>query len=366
MHAAGTGHRTASLAAMVSVAAALVALLAVTVLLDRAYRAARLSRAQGRYQEGLKLAAQRRDAEAAEDFRAALIYAHDDPKYKFALAQSLVALKRYGEAENYLLELRAADPTNGPVNLMLARIAGAAGRYEEATDDYHRAIFGYWPEQAGLNRTTARLELIGLYDREHQPKQALAELLQLAADLPDSDVLSRLRVSDMLLARGAPEHAEDLYRAILASHPHDKAAWQGLGEVQFAAGDFTAARHSFDAAVRYGSITPALAERIAFVNSILDLDPTLLRLTARQRFERARELLGRTLAAAGRCAGIPPDLDTQAQTLLAEAERRLRNGETAEMLTLAQSLWKARMAACPRQPETDRPLAVLMRRMVNQ
>jgi enoyl-CoA hydratase/carnithine racemase len=131
-------------------------------------------------------------------------------------------------------------------------------------------------------------------------------------------------------------------------------------------GDFVGARRAFDAAVRYGSITPALAQRIAFINSVLDLDPTLLRLTAKQRFERAHELLSRTLAAAQQCAAVPPDAIRKAQAALPEFARRMRNGETAEMLTMAQSLWRARAAACPHLPATDQPLAVLMNRMRNQ
>jgi tetratricopeptide (TPR) repeat protein len=350
----------------VSVAAALVLLLTGTTLLTHAWRAARVSRAQARYREGVARAAEGRNAEAAEAFREALAYSHDEPVYRFALAQSLVALKRYNEAENYLYDLRVADPTNGPVNLMLARIAAAAGRDEEAIDYYHRAIFGYWPENVEQSRTKARLELIGIFDREGKPKQALAELLQLAAEAPETDVAARLQAASMLLAHGSPEHAADVYRGILASHPRDAEAQQGLGEAYLAMGDFAAGRHAFYAAVRFGSITPALAERIAFINSILDLDPTLLRLTARQRFVRAHELLSRTVTAAKPCAAAPQELIARAEAALAEQEKGMRSGETADMLTLAQSLWKARMAECPRLPVIDKPLAVLMNRMLNQ
>ncbi len=351
-------------AAIASVAAALVLLFTATTLLTHAWRAQRLDRAQAKYQAGQELAAGGRNAEAAQDFREALAYSHDDPVYRFALAQSLVALKQYGEAENYLNDLRAADPTSGPVNLMLARIAAAEGRDDNAIDDYHRAIFGYWPEHPEQNRLAARVELTGIFDREGRTKEALAELLQLAGEAPDEP--ARLEAASMLLGHGSPSHAAELYRSVLAAHPRDAAAEQGLGEAYFAMGDFVGARRAFDAAVRYGSITPALAERIAFINSVLDLDPTLLRLTARQRFERAHELLSRTLAAAGQCAAVPPDAFQKAQAVLAKSARGMRSGETAEMLTAAQSLWRARADACPRLPATDQPLAVLMNRMRNQ
>lgn len=350
---------------MLSAGIALVLLFAITIFLNGAYRRTRLSRAEARYDEGIAFAAQGRNAEAAEDFRAALLYEHDNPRYRFALAQALVALKRWNEAENYLLELRAADPTSGPVNLMLAHIAAADGRDEEAIDDYHRAIFGYWPDHQEENRTKTRLELIAVLDRDHQQKQALAELLQLADEVPDSDVAMRRKVAAMMLAHGSPQHAAELYHAIVATHPRDAAAQQGLGEAEFAMNNLAAAQRAFHAAVRYANITPALAQRIAVINSVLDLDPTLLRLTARQRFDRAHELLGRALAAAGRCSAVPADLVNAAQTALAST-RRQRDGETAEMLAVTQSIWKARLAGCSQLPIVDQPLAIVMAKMPNQ
>lgn len=355
---------------MLSAGVALALLFAVTIALNGAYRGARLSRAQGRYQAGMQLAAAGRNAEAAENFRAALLYEHDSPEYRYALAESLVALHRFGEAENYLFELRAADPTNGLVNLMLARIAASDHRDAEAIDDYHRAIFGYWPEHEEQNRVAARLELVSILDRDGQSKQALAEILQLADDVPDNDLAMREKVAGMLLAHGSPEHGADIYKAIVTAHPRNAVARQGLGDADYAMGRFQDALVAYHAAVRYGSITPALASRIALLNSILDLDPTLVRLSARQRLARAQELLERALAAAQRCAAVSPDLLAAAQAELAAPPKkraaRDSDGETPVTITLAQTLWKARQAACPNQPDTDQPLAVLMNRMSNQ
>jgi tetratricopeptide (TPR) repeat protein len=350
-----TGHirRTASRTTILTVAVVLVLLTAFTAALDGAYRRTRLSRAEARYRAGMALASAGHNEEAAEDFRVALLYEHDDPRYRFALAQSLVALKRWNEAESYLLELRVADPTNGPLNLMLARIAMADERTNDAIDDYHRAVFGYWPDHPEESRVGARLELIGVLDRLGLSKPALAELLQLADEVPDADLATRRKVAEMLLAHGSPEHAGEVYRAIVAAHPHDAGARQGLGETEFAGGDFAGALTAFHAAVRYGSITPALASRIALLNSILELDPRPLRLGTRQRLERARALLERAQAAAARCAALPKATEPE------------RGADTAQLIALAEAIWKARMAACPQQPEPDQALAILMNRMPN-
>jgi tetratricopeptide (TPR) repeat protein len=353
MPAAGQMRRTASRAAVLTVLAALVLLVVITAVLNGAYRRTRLSRAEARYRAGSQLASEGRNVDAAEDFRVAMLYEHDNPRYRLALAQSLIALKRWNEAESYLLELRNADPTNGPLNLMLAHISAADGRNSETIEDYHRAIFGYWPDHPDENRVTARLELVAILDRLGQPKPALAELLQLADEVPETDVATRRTVAQMLLAHGAPQQAADIYRAMVARHPHDAVAQEGLAETEFARGDFAAALAADHAAVRYGSITPALAARIALLNSILALDPTQLRLSVRQRHERARELLLRAQAAAGRCSALPAE------------EAPPHDADAAQLIALAQAVWKARWAACPQQPEPDQPLAILMSRMPN-
>ncbi len=350
---------------MVSVAAALVVLCTATTFAGRAYHLARRSRAEASYRAGVELAARGRYAQAAADFRAASVYEHDDRKYRFALAQTLMALKSWNEAENYLLELRAADPTSGPVNLMLARVDAEEGRDAEAVDNYHRAIFGSWPDHAQQNRIATRFELIGLLEREGRQKDVLAELLQQAGDTPAADAATQQRVADALMAWGAPEHAAEVYHGILSVHPRDAAAHQGLGDADFALGDFASAHRAFDSAARFGGSLPGLARRLALTNSILELDPTMFRLTANQRFERARELLERTLNVSAGCS-LPPDVTATAQQVLTQANRRVRNGETLEMLMLAQGVWKDRTAACPQQPVTDQALAALMSKMIKQ
>jgi tetratricopeptide (TPR) repeat protein len=336
---------------MLWVAAALVLLLAITAALNGAYRRTRRSRAEARFRAGIELASAGRNADAADDFRVAMLYEHDDPRYRLALAQSLVALKHWNEADNYLFELRAADPTSGPLNLMQARIAAAQGRKAEAIEDYHRAIFGYWPERPDANRVSVRIELTGLLDRMGDSKASLAELLELADEVPDTDLDMRRRVAAMLLAHGSPQHAAEVYRAIVAAHPRDAGAREGLAETEFARGDFAGALASFHAAVRYGSITPALAGRIALLNSILALDPTLVHLGTKQRTERARELLERAQASAARCPGLPA------------ATAPERGADAGQLIALAQAIWHARMAACPQQPEPDEALSILMKRM---
>jgi tetratricopeptide (TPR) repeat protein len=358
--------RTTTRGAVVWVGVALIILFTLIAFLNRAYHATRRSRAEDRYRAGVQLAQKGQDAQAAEDFRAALVYEHDDPKYRFALAKALISLGRWEEADSHLLELQQRDPTNGPINEMLARLAVRAGRYDEAVDDYNRAIYGYWAEQPEENRIATRLELIGVLDREGLQKQVLAELLALAGEVPDSDIDTRRKIAGMLLSHGSPQHAAEIYHSVLATHPHDAAALQGLGEAEFELGDYASARNAFHSAVRYGATDPAVSQRMALCDAILNLDPTLVRLSANQRYERSRELLRRTFAAASACTTPPPNLADAAQKSLSAKPKHRRDDDTAAMLAAAQGLWNLRQAACGQKPETDQALAEVMAKLAKQ
>lgn len=352
--------------ALVWVSAALVLLFSFATLLNSAYRATRRNRAEERYRGGLALAAAGSDAEAVDEFRAALIYAHNDARYTLALARSLVKLGRTSEAETYLDELREDDPTDAAINLMLARIAAQNRREDDAVTDYQRAIYGFWPEHSDQSRVTARFELVGLLDRRRQSKQALAELLQLADAVPPRDIPTRRRVAALLLSHGSPDHAADLDRAILASQPHDAAARQGLADALFAMGDYAGARNAYRLAQRNGASDAALDQRLAISDTVLQLDPTQMRLTAGQRFDRARELLDRVQSSAAQCGEISPGLTENARQLLAASEKRRRDGDTVQLLTLAEQIWKDRPAGCAPQSAADQALDAVMAKLQRQ
>ena len=350
----------------VSVAAMLVFLFAFTTALNSAYRATRHNRAEGRYLDGQGLFAAGRYEDAAEEFRAALTYVHVDSRFTLALARSLMQLGRWTEAESYLGELRQDDPTNSPVNLMLARIAARDQRSADAIMYYQRALYGYWPDHADDNRIEARLELVDLLDREQRTNQALAELLQLATDVPAGDTATRLRVAGLLLADGSPPHAAELYRSILAEQPHDGAAEKGLGDSLFATGDYAGARHAYLAARKDGTSDATLEQRLGLCEAVLALDPTVLRISASERFARARELLRRVSESALRCGALRPDLAAAMQSALSEKNTRRREGDTVEMLTLIGQIWKARQDSCASQPESDAALNLVMAKMQKQ
>ena len=352
--------------ALIWVSAALVLLFSFATFLNSAYRATRRNRAEERFHDGLALAAAGRDAEAVDEFRAALTYTHNDARYTLALSRSLVKLGRRSEAETYLNELREDDPTDAAINLMLARIASQNRRDDDAVTYYQRAIYGFWPERSDPGRLTARFELVDLLDRGRQHKEALAELLQLADTVPPADNATRQRVAALLLSHGSPEHAADLFRAILGSQPHDAAAREGLAHALFAMGDYAGARSAYRLAQRDGASNAALDERLAISDAVLQLDPSQVRLSANQRFERARELLERAQSSAAQCGSLAPGLAENAQQLLSASEKRRRDGDTVQLVTLAEQIWKDRQSRCAPQSDADRALDAVMAKLQKQ
>jgi tetratricopeptide (TPR) repeat protein len=348
--------------------AALVALGSVTIVYSRAYRAARHERAETHFERGKALARQARYQAAIEQYRAALLFSHNDPQYRLALARALLAVQNWKEAATHLGELRDRDPSSGEINLMLARIAAREHLTAAAIEDYHRAIFGYWPQDPRQNRLKARFELIGLYESAGDRKKVLAQLLELAAEAPDDPEVEK-RVGELLLRYGSANHAAEMFRAATALNPKDAGAWSGLGQAEQAMDNWTAALSAFRTASRYAPGDVEVAAAMASAEEALRLDPTGVRLSPRERYARSLAILRRTLGALERCTGatvLPP----QAASAAAAARARLeagptgyREGAVPTTLALAQELWHARQNTCRAVPESDAALGMVMRRI---
>lgn len=352
--------------ALLSAAAAAVLLFSFTTLLNSAYRATRRSRAEERYQHGMTLFAGGQYADAAEDFRAALTYEHTGQRYTLALARSLMEMGDWTEAASYLAELSEDDPTNGSVNLMLARIAVRDRHDPEAITYYQRAIYGYWSDHPDENRIAARFELVGLLDRTRQGSQALAELLQLAGEVPAKDETDGQRVAALLLSHGASQQAADLYHSMLATDPNNGALRVGLGDARFALGDYAGARNAYRAARRDGVNNPSVQQRLETSESVLELDPFMPRLGAQARLARERELLRRVAQSALRCTALTPELFSAMQGTLAPEHSKQHPSDAADPLTLAEQIWQERQTKCSSQPEPDRALGIVMANVQKQ
>ncbi len=360
-----------------AVFSAIVILFGVTTLLTHEYRAERAHRQSLHMQAAESAARDGRYEAAIREFRDALEYDRENVAARLGLANALFKLERVSEAGNYLIDLRAAEPTHGLVNRLLGDVARKEGHPDEAAHYYRAAIYGRWPEDAAQNRLQARLALIELLGEQGQVLQEVSELAELMKELPE-DLSTRRRIGRLLLEAGAPDNAARVLQEVVKASPDDAEAWAGLGEAEFGRGHYLSARTAFS---RSRSIDPDPAETrrwLALTNQIVDLDPTYRQAGTRERHRRSQVLLRRTLAEAERCVEtLPADTDEASEgherlrQLVEQAEKVLdvkvpawRSEEAVEEnVSLAEGLWEERLQVCAVLPPADEAVGHVLEKL---
>ncbi len=264
---------TSAAGTLVTILGVVLGALILAGLLAYSYRAERRTRAEESFQAGNELARQGRDQEAIERYRNALSVSHSS-EHRLALGLALVRVGRLNEAAIYLQELLKVDPTGGAASLGMARIAAGEGRVSDAVTYYHRAVYGSWPVQPNENRIQVRFELAGVLGKSGARKQASAELLSLLEEVPH-DLAPRKKVGLLLLEFGSPRESAEVFREVLRKDPQDGDAYAGLGQAEFAEGNYLAAQQAFRSALQWNAADKTSRERLQVCEQIADLDPTL-------------------------------------------------------------------------------------------
>ncbi len=347
------------------VLALMAGLFVITGLLARTYRYQKRNLAERHFETGRKLAAEGRNREAVEEYRAALSFQQSDRRFALALALALFDLGNLNEAAAHLVELREADPNDATVNLLLARIAARQGRFDEAVNQYHRAIYGLWPQQSERKRLETRFELVEFLASRGDRNQVIAELLETAADAP-GDSETKKRVANLLLRYGSASHAADLFQDVLKTTPGDAAAYRGVADAEFALGDYRAAQTAYRRALHWKRNDPEIERKLEETSRILALDPTLPNLSSRQRLRRTRQVMEETLLAMVQCtthSGKAPSSDA---VVAAEAVNKLLRSPAglddfpSDALTHTEQLWKARLDMCGPPSDAESALAAVL------
>jgi len=359
------------LSALVSVIAAVMGILLISVFLSHFYRAQRAEGARESYRAGNELVREGRYPEAIERYRNALSISHTS-QHRLALALALVEAGRLNEAEVYLRELLKGDPGSGPANLGLARVAAGQGDLQEAATYFHRAIYGSWPANRLENRVQARMELVELLGKSGQKTQAQAELLSLVAEMP-ADPVVRKRAGHLLIEFDLYRESAGVFRDVLRQDKGDAEAYAGLGEAELAGENYLPARDAFRHSLEFNPGNDAARRRLGLCEELLTLDPTLRRLGAAERFRRSVKLVEAALRTLDQCAAgagetALPDavrgLADSARKLLSRRQRPRSFGDAADgNISLAEQLWGARGQLCGSATGADEALSRVMARL---
>ena len=184
------------------------------------------------------------------------------------------------------------------------------------------------------------------------------------------DILFERQAAPLALEYGLPKEAAHLFGDLAARDTQDEMAWTGLGEAEYALGDYAAARDALATALRSNPNNTAVQKRLEAATQILDLDPMRRGLGAAERYRRSQEVLAAVLDVLDQCspAALPAKLKGQmesARKLLAKGKRPPSYGDATENNTsVAEQLWTAGTTVCGSMPAADAPLSRVMARLV--
>ncbi|MEO8051847.1 MAG: tetratricopeptide repeat protein [Acidobacteriota bacterium] len=319
-----------------------------------------------RFSEGQNFLHEGNNAGAIERLKDAIEIERQNRYYQRTLGQAQLAAGKLADAEATLNALLASDSTDGPANLIMARVQVKEGQFPEAISYFHRAIYGQWPDDAAAYRLHVRFELIDLLAQRDSKEELLAELLPVEDQAP-RDIAARERMGRLLLQAGSPVRSGNVFRGILQEAPANAGAYAGLGDAEFAQGNYRTAQRDFQNALRLAPDDAAIRKRLDLCNDLLTLDPTVRGLDSAERLNRSRKLLTLTADDATQCAGNNPTpemrvlLDAAAKVL--KARRHGRPSADAESnLDLAEQIWQARGKDCKR-PAKDSPMSLVLDRL---
>ena len=351
---------------LAGVVLAIVALFSIDTFLAKTERAESRVEAARFFANGQHLLEQGKSEEAVEQFRSAISIERDNQDYQLALGQALLAAGRSADAEATLNELLQRNPIGATTNLAMARVLAKEDKTDDAAFYYHRAIYGQWKEDAHANQLKVRFELTDLLSRQNSKEALLAELLPLQNDAPD-DLATRKKLGHLFIVAGSPARATDIFRDMLRTQPQDSEAHAGLGDAEFARGNYRTARNEFLAALHLRSADREAQERLDLCDKVLELDPTQRGLSPEEQYQRSRKLVEQVMDDVNQCLGGAASGPTQ--ELIKTVQDGLKKPATTahrstafeDNLNGADRLWQVRKTECKRAlGASEEPLALVL------
>jgi len=323
------------------------------------------------FAQGRTLMQKGQNLQAIDHLEDALAIQRTNRDYWRTLAQAEVEAGKDTDAESTLTQLLESDSTDGLSSLLMARLLAKQGRFNDAVSYFHRAIYGTWQTNAAQNRQRARFELIDLLAQQNSKEDLLAELLPLQDDAP-KDPNTKIRIGQLLLVAGSPTRAEDTFRAVLHEEPSNADAQAGLGEAEFARGNYRTAQHDFQLASRIAPDNKLIRQRLDLCDELLHLDPTLRGIDSQERYYRSLHLVDLTSSEVTLC--FDQNQSPEVRDLLSKADSALHAHVNASHLSdsseanldLAEQLWQVRKKDCKSSAPVDNALALLFARLAQR
>jgi Flp pilus assembly protein TadD len=332
------------------------------------------------YAAGERLMQQGQNARAVEEFRSAISEERENRNYQLALAAALAAAGQTDDSETALNTVLEKDPAWAEANLALARVLVKEGRSRDATEYYHRAIYGQWSGDPRSSQIAARFELADLLNREGSQEALLSELLPIEQDVASDDesgegesrntlqgngtsgaddIDMRTRLANLFIAAGAPGRADTIFRDLLRADSGNAGFFAGDGEAEFALGNYQRAETQFRAAVRLSPSDAHSQKRLRLCEEILQLNPTSRGLSLNEQYQRSRDLVEYVRNDVGNCLGSNVPVDAQALMKSVDSAKRA-NTTVEDNLNWANQLWKLRKSECKQPISDDEQAAALV------
>ena len=272
-----------------------------------------------------------KDPEAAlTSLRHATTGDRSNVEYEFTLAKALAANGHDDEARLALLRLREAAPDNPQINLELARLSARKRDIPQALLYYRHALYGVWTgEKVDERRRQIRLDLIHLLLERKEESLALAELLALSADMPDT-AEAHLQIAQLFMEAGDIPHALQNFTETTRLDPKNTEALQGAGAASFRMGDYKTAQRFLTLALKRDASSTSTAQLLETTHLIESSDPLLPRLTFQERAARLTTALDQSVKHLEECAGK----DQLAPAPQPSESEQLRTEALALMLTI--------------------------------
>jgi tetratricopeptide (TPR) repeat protein len=201
----------------------------------------------------------------------------------------------------------------------------------------------------------------------------LAELISLEAESGKDPEIQK-RLAKLFLSVDSPGRAAAIYQTMVAKNPADVESYEGLGQAELEQGEYPAAHTAFEQASRRDPDSAAIRSHLQTLNTVVEIDPTVRRLTSEEKYRRSRRILEMASTGLRQCisdhlVGGSDELGkvlTAADAAAASKPPAHITNELAEgILNMAETLWRAQNRACGETDPRDEALALIMKKLAS-